>query len=329
MSQLDLLLPRGGGPGWGPVDRLVELMERYFYGTSHNIEYHSGTDHRYAIASLVPRRRGGQTNLLVLAPMPSQLNMALATSLQSRYGSVTGWVIDSFQADYIPRCAKSSRTFDWIYVTDSADAKMWSQRGVTDVRTLEWGADCLSAAHMDRGKDWDVLRVGRQPHAWDDDAIVREHMQLAGIGYHGRPAAGPLPLHAQLSRSKVIVAFSNLVSPAHYTSKTVEYLTGRWTDALAHGCLCAGVVPDTAPARHQVPDFARIDLNPLNVESSLSLLHTALDGWTPELAGRIKAHAREHTDWRYRLLDIAHDLDLPTSHLEDDIATLRALPLNP
>ncbi len=261
--------------------------------------------------------------------MPGQLNHAVIPSLRYAYDRVAGWVIDSFQFDQIPHAAKQARTFDWMYVTDSADAKMWSQRGVTDVRTLEWGADCLSAAHMDRGKDWDVLRVGRQPHAWDDDAIVREHMQLAGIGYHGRPAVGPLSLHAQLSRSKVIVAFSNLVSPADYTSKTVEYLTGRWTDALAHGCLCAGVVPDTAPARHQVPDFARIDLNPLNVEASLSRLHTALDGWTPELAGRIKAHAREHTDWRYRLLDIAHDLDLPTSHLEDDIATLRALPLNP
>ena len=48
-------------------------------------------------------------------------------------------------------------------------------------------------------------------------------------------------LHS-LARAKYTLAFSNLVDASDYTHRSRAYITGRWTDALAHGAIVAGVV---------------------------------------------------------------------------------------
>ena len=99
----------------------------------------------------------------------------------------------------------------------------------------------------------DLLRVGRQPDAWDDDQRSDAACRLAGLRFAGRPpffpenfkdsSAGHRDLCARYARAKFVLAHSNIVAPASYTHPSKEYISARWTDALAAGSVVAGIPP--------------------------------------------------------------------------------------
>ena len=68
----------------------------------------------------------------------------------------------------------------------------WRSAGVKNVRVLPWGADVWSKfdEHLEHPKTTDVLRVGRQPSAYDDDEHTAELAQQVGITFAGRPPFG-------------------------------------------------------------------------------------------------------------------------------------------
>ena len=77
-------------------------------------------------------------------------------------------------------------------MADRDDVHDWRSAGVKNVRVLPWGADVWSRfdEHLEHPKTTDVLRVGRQPSAYDDDEHTAELAQQVGITFAGRPPFG-------------------------------------------------------------------------------------------------------------------------------------------
>lgn len=316
---VDVLCPDLDRSGWGPIGEMVRLAARSFGGTLTTTGQES-LSRLQKVRVAVPPRPGRADHLLVIAPLPNSLDqIAMDPALRKRYATVSAWVIDSFWHERIPRIARQRGWFDHIYVMDSDDADAWDSAtpSRTAISVLPWGTDTLRVGEVDQERDVDLLRVGRQPSAWEDDDATAVAAGVAGVRFAGRPGFGADEaesrelLRRSLADARAVLSFGNRVSPTPFTHPTREYLTGRWTDALGHGCMVAGVLPRAASTA-LVPEAARIDVSPTDVTLGLAEIKEALVEWTPERAENIHEHAREHLDWRHRFHRIAEDLG--TSH---------------
>ena len=259
MSSLDIIVAVPSGAGWVPVHAMAELLARYTGGTVHTVDVGASLSKETKLLARLPRLKGGSNRCLVIASDPGQLYAISQRSFAfRRYGAIYGWVIDSFWDDRIPAVAKSS-TYDRIFVADVDDVQPWTTAGVKTPGVLPWGADVWSK-FSDRlaaleSKSTDLLRVGRQPAAYEDDKATAALAAELGLSFEGRPPFGANDresaqhLQDSLNRAKFLLAFSTSVSPAPYTHPTKEYITGRWTDALASGVTVVGKVPNTTTAR--------------------------------------------------------------------------------
>lgn len=327
-TSLDVLLVGGAQAGWGPIASMARSASTALGGTLIESEPSSNLGRARKLRLLAPRRRSGGRRLLMIAPLPGSLDALVNDpSLRGRYDQVFAWVIDSFWHERIPRIARSG-WIDRFYVMDPDDVEAWSAATCRPVAALPWGADVLGASDPDE-RDLDLLRVGRQPEAWDDDRATAELAASHGLAFAGRPPFGDDEaqsqrlLHEQLHRSHAVLAFSNRLSPAPYTHPTREYLTGRWTDALAHGCVMVGGVPRCTAADDLVPGFARLDVPADDPRAAMAMIAEARADWTPELAQRIRAHARAELDWHHRFAVVAADLGITAPALETALASLQ------
>ena len=257
MSTIDILVAVPSGAGWAPLHAMAELLARYTGGTVHTVDVGASLSKETKLLARLPRLKGGSKRCLVIASDPGQLYaVAQRSYVFRRYGAIYGWVIDSFWDDRIPKIARSS-TYDRIFVTDFDDVLPWVSAGVKTPGVLPWGADVWST-FSDRmavleSKSIDLLRVGRQPLAYEDDDLTAALATRQGLNFAGRIPFGAddcesyrLLLQA-LNKAKFLLAFSNSVSPTTYTHPTKEYITARWTDALASGVTVVGKVPNTPP----------------------------------------------------------------------------------
>ena len=170
---------------------------------------------------------------MVIASDPGQLYAVAQRSFAfRRYGAIYGWVIDSFWDDRIPAIAKSS-VYDRIFVADADDVQPWTAAGVKTPGVLPWGADVWSS-FSERlatlpSKTTDLLRVGRQPAAYEDDEATARLAKELGLSFEGRPPFGANDresaqhLQDSLNRAKFLLAFSTSVSPAPYTHEGVHH----------------------------------------------------------------------------------------------------------
>ena len=226
----------------------------------------------------------------MIASDPGQLYAISQRSFAfRRYGAIYGWVIDSFWDDRIPAVAKSS-TYDRIFVADVDDVQPWTAAGVKapgfcpGVRMFGVLSDHLAALGS---KSTDLLRVGRQPAAYEDDEATAVLAGELGLSFEGRPPFGASDresaqhLQDSLNRAKFLLAFSTSVSPAPYTHPTKEYITGRWTDALASGVTVVGKVPNTTTVREILWDGATIDIDHADARAGLAQVADAVSRWTP------------------------------------------------
>ncbi|MGQ4509807.1 glycosyltransferase [Dermabacteraceae bacterium P13147] len=312
---LHVILVDAGGRGWGPVTHGAKLIADTLGAEFSRVAVKETYPRSVQIRSLLPRLRGKKRDVLLIAPHPGGL-YAAAETVGPGVRQLFGWVIDSFWWERMPRIARPIsprlRRFDRLYVTDKQDIPAWESAFGGPVSCLPWGADVAGALARNTEKTVDLTRVGRQPEAWDDDAVTAEDAAAAGVSFAGRPPFGTSdddsdPLFAAYARTRAVLAFNNLLSPAGYTHPTRSYLTGRWTDAYAHGALVAGVAPDTPTTRELVPDWMRIDLSPTDRAASLRTVREALAQSDTELSSRIQLHAAEHLDWRARATVLAKD----------------------
>ena len=328
-APLEIVLVDGGGSGWGPIAELAQLAARTLGADLVRAPMpasYEGNRLRHRLRAALPRRRGRERDVLVIAPHPGALYTAV-THQRAGVRRLHAWVIDSFWWEWIPRAARSD-WYDRIYVSDRQDVDVWAAASPAEIAVLPWGADALAAIEAAGEKDIDLLRVGRQPATWDDDAAVAALAAEHGLVFHGRPAFGAsaaessIALHRAYRRSRAVLAFNNLASPAPYVHASRTYLTGRWVDALAHGALVMGRAPTTPTAQELVPDWARVEIDPSSLESGMPTIASTLSAWRPSTAARIQAHAARALDWRWRLRTVAADLDRRAPLLEEEIARL-------
>lgn len=308
MTEIDLLYIRPRGNGWAPIHELAELSARLLSARLVTIDDRGDVSLLGKSAAFLPRRRGGRRSLLVLAPNPAHLAYAYRMRPWLRgYESIAAWVIDSFSTEWIARFARN-RQFDRIFITDRDLIDEWHDRTATDVHWAPWGSDTLALPEVTPGRSIDVLRLGRQPAAWNDDSGTARSCERSGLSFAtvprmtGDQRIDYANVRRALQSTKFVLAFSNLVSPGEYTHPTRDYVTARWVDALAAGATVAGVAP--AGAKEMFWEGATIDIDPLDREAGVEVLVDASAQWSQAQAARNIALARVHLDWRLRLRDI-------------------------
>lgn len=313
--------------GWAPVTALAHLVARLWQ--TEVTEIHPTKDYGKLrkLASMLPRRRGSAGPLLIIAAHPGDLlSLADVRVLLGRFSQVGAWIIDSFWDERIPRFARERRTIDRVWVTDAGLVDRYAQMMGVPCGWAPWGSDAL-AWPGSSGRDVDVLRLGRQPEAWARDDDNRAVLSAHGLSYQGSFPGNDDGLISQrlvvdqIARAKVVLASSNLASPAPYTHPTRDYITARFTDSVAGGALIAGSFP-TAPGAELIPDAARVSIDVSSPQAGIEDIARAVAGWTSDTEATLRRHALSHLDWRHRIRDISAELDVTTPILERELADL-------
>ena len=273
-------------------------------------------------ASAIPRFRSASSRgLLVITPNPAHLAQAARVRhWLPGHATIVAWVIDSFWTYRIARFTRTGRHFDHLFITDPGLRQEWAPLTDAPVSVLPWGADTLTFPLRDGDRSTDLLRVGRQPPAWDDDAATARLAVERGLRFQGRPPLDPADpacnyehLRQAPLRSRFMLAFSNLVSPASYTHPTRDYLTGRWTDALAAGAVVVGAAP--SGTLETLWETATVEVSPTDPAAGLERIAELSGQWSPEAARAQQLLARQRLDWRHRLRTLCEVLEIPETPL--------------
>lgn len=282
------------------------------------------------LGAVVPRQRFGSADVLVVCPVPEHL-MALVAAPRWRSGlrRVSAWVIDSWWDDRIPRIAKAARQFDTIFVSEAENIDRWRDATRADVVHLPIGADILANPFdPTQERDIDLLRVGRMPVAWDDDEIVARECTRRGLRFQGRPpssedAALAMPwLWSWERRTRFVLAFSNLVSPADYTHPRLEYLTPRWADAWGSGAVTIGALPQTQSSA-AVAEACSVKIPWNDLSAGLDAVADLVAQWQPNMALEVRRQAVLHMDWRHRFAVMEREFGAHWSGLSDELDQLK------
>lgn len=317
MPPTDILYLGKSGTGWGPIDALIDLCVDAFDARLVPTPDTGAIGRVRRAAARLPSRPRGDRALLAIAANPAQI--AAAARVQHwfpGYGVRVLWIIDSFWTDRTPRFAREGH-FDHVFITDRDLVPEWREITGRPVHWLPWGSDTL-AVQSTPVKSVDLLRLGRQPAAWDDDAVTAVLAEERGLVFTGRP---PLfedgrknqeVVRAALAEARTVLTFSNLVSPADYVHPTREYLTGRWMDALAAGTIPVGVTP--APAAWTLWDGSTFEISAADPGAGMDKLRSFLKSdWSEELATETQRRARATIDWRLRLAELSDLTGMPLS----------------
>ena len=327
MTEVDVIMSHPGGRGWGQIETLARLVAEELEGTLHWHVAPARYSRHLVARGLAPSRRGCDRVAIVIAPHPAHLNAILAMPhWRRRYRMVLGWVIDSFWTDRIPNVVRTSY-FDQVLVMDPDDAELWQAQTRGAVSALPWGADVLRMP-FSPNRATDLQRIGRQPDAWDDDALTMIRAEELHVTFKGRPPFATSDEESAAladtaaANAKFVLAFSNRTHQSGYTHPTREYVTGRWLDALAAGASVAGIAPKTPVTEDLFWPGACVELPSTDLEDGLAVIREAARRWTPDDARRNRRLALERLDWRHRIKNLARYASLSTPRLD---ASLRAI----
>jgi hypothetical protein len=283
------------------------------------------------LGGLLPRKRRGAACLLI-CPGPSCLaSITLVENWRTKYDRVIAWVFDSFWTRHVPRFARLARVFDHVFVTEREDLDTWSNMVRAPVEWLPWGCDVLDLGSPNPLRHVDLVRLGRQPSEWEDDESSARICRSKNLSFHGRPphfhdasaSDNERILMECLKDAKFVLAFTNLVSPSDQTHPTREYLTGRWTDAIAAGAIVAGIPPRSESVQSLLWPEALLDIGTVKRDEGLEVIAQAVREWTPERARLNYLRSLERLDWRWRFKKIAGALGVDPRPLGQELARLR------
>jgi hypothetical protein len=284
---------------------------------------------------LLPRKRS-RTSCLLICTSPADLSsMLLVQNWRKNYARIVAWVFDSFWTNWIPPWIRASRIFDHVFVTEGEDLNTWRQKLRAPVDWLPWGSDVLNLGSATPVRKIDLVRFGRQPKEWNDDLVNTRACQSQGLSFHGRPPSfsdatdNERGLMGMLSNSKFALAFSNRVSPEGHTHREREYITGRWTDALASGATVAGIPPRSESVQSLMWPEALLDIGTVEQAEGLKVIASAAREWTPERAQVNYIRSLETFDWRWRFKTLADALETRSSKLDAELARLQSLIRSP
>lgn len=323
-----VLYPRLPGHGWSTVTLMARMLARLLDADLVEIPLTKPYSKARLALGRLPRRRNSG-HCIVIASNPGCLAEILSlNNLKNGFEHVSGWVIDSFWTEQIPDVAKHRGHFDQLFITDGELVDDWSRTTGTPTTWLPFGADVLSLSPVVGDRPIDLLRVGRQPDAWEDDretaaAAAKRSIRFAGRApSHSDPVLNQHSLLAAMSASKYTLSFSNVVSPAPYTHSTREYLTGRWMDALACGATVAGIAPKCMAASELLWPESLLELGGVNRDDGLQLIADAKDDWKPADAKLNHLRALERLDWRWRFKELVAVVGLNAPTLNEELGVL-------
>lgn len=327
---LDVAYVDPGPIGYSPVIYMAELAARLMDGRLLRLPRH-GASWSQKLSGVLPRRKGGDDCLLI-CPSPFDLgSFRMLPGWRKRYRHITAWVFDSFWPEAVPRWVKWAQPFDQLFVTEAEDLSTWRQQSSTPVEWLPWGADVLGMGSFATERSVDVFRIGRQPDAWQDDEVTAAACVERSLRFAGRPTGSEDAGENQrivanaLVKTKFSLSFSNAVSPSIQTHPHRQYITARWTDALACGVTVAGVAPKCVSVDKLFWPEALLELGTVELDSGLEILKQAVSRWTPALAELNHVRALERLDWRLRFETIAQCFGGQMSPvLTRELADLRA-----
>jgi hypothetical protein len=312
------------GAGWQPIIHLVSLLSRLLGAEVQEIGSGVGSAVRRMTRAVLPVRPTGEDVVIYLVFHPRHIQVAVGDPAFDQPAALRIlWIVDSFWTE--DASARLLRNFDRVVYMQSADAGFYETASGGKALCAPWGADVLDLGGEGGVRDMDILRIGRQPDAWDDDARTAAAAAPLGLRFHGRPPLDT-PYESLMDyyrRSRFVVAFSNLAAPAPHTHPTKAYFTGRWTDALANGAVVAGVHPvEDAGLADSLWDGALLSFDRIDLGENLAALARAAAAWTPEVARHNHLRALERLDWRWRLRDLAKWIGLSAPALDDDLGRL-------
>lgn len=315
-----------GGRGWAPVELLARLLAECLGAELVTMSTRPRMDRvRRATGALPPRRSSG--TCIVIAPQPAHLGSLLTPRyLLQGYDRVVGWVIDSFLDDRIPRMARQGTHFDQLFITDAELVTTWASSTNTPTHWLPFGSDVLNQPPAPVERSIDLLRVGRQPVDWQDDHATGAEAARLGLRFSAGPAilkdakANQASLMRAMQSTKFTLSFSNLVSPASYTHASIDYVTGRWTDALASGASVAGIPPVCKAGQELLWDGGLLRLPDTNRSRGLKIVAEAVATWKYESAHAIHLRALETLDWRVRFDELVRVAGIDRGRLDDELA---------
>ncbi|MEP2530680.1 hypothetical protein [Shimia sp.] len=329
MTELTILHNVSPHIGWAPINHLISLACHELGATAVRAPENTSRLSRQMARLRSRPCNSGKPHVLYIAMTAADLRHAVTSpGWRDAHDKAAVWVIDSFHTDLV-NARDLKGQFDQVFVTRPNDVSAFATTSGLPTTCLPWGSDVLGMGGYQEPRDLDLLRVGRQPPVWEDDDAATTDCACQNIQFHGRPPMGTSDdemahLFSWYRRAKFVLASSNLVSPAAYVHKTQEYVTARWTDALANGAIVAGVPPKTdqtysdllwPEATLEIPLSSRAD--------GLKVLTDALHNWTPDLSRHNYEMALARLDWRHRLAQIAEIFSLPAPTLHNSLAKLK------
>ena len=330
----DVYVPRNrvvytdpGGRGWAPVELMARLLAHTLDAEYVSLRTRPRADRVRRTAGQLPpaRLRGG--TCIVIAPQPAHLGSLLTPRyLMGGYTSVVEEAVD----DRIPRMAKGRGHFDHLFVTDRELVDTWAEQTGTTTSWLPFGSNVLDQPEMPAERPVDLLRIGRQPPEWDKNDTTQDAAAARGLTFamapplHDDPAFNQARVQSSMRGAKFTLSFTNLVSPADYTHASRDYVTGRWTEALASGAAVAGVPPRCEAGQRVLFDDGLVRLPGTDLGAGLDVVAEAAAAWTPSRADRVHLQALQTLDWRLRFAELAKTIDLSIPRLDDELSRLQA-----
>jgi hypothetical protein len=318
--------------GWSPIQHMVALAGELFDCEVVAAEPRGLSKTSKILSVLRQRISNGASDeiCLIICKGPTDLLALLKIdNWRKRFRYLAAWIIDSFWLDHIPTFIRHRNPFDHIFVTSLEDVDPWRQ--ITGVATtwLPWGTDALRLGQGGAHRQWDLMRVGRQPSEWEDDLDTALVAESLGITYRGRPDSGLLNalqnqklMMSAYGATKFTLAFSNAVNRDPNNHPTREYLTGRWVDALGCGSIVAGIAPRGANTDGLLWAGATLELGSVRRSEGMQVVAAALRQWTPNLAAANYRMALKRLDWRLRFKTLAEVCGIRSVPLTEELQLL-------
>jgi hypothetical protein len=301
--------------GWSPIQHMVAIAGELFdcEVVPADTRRPSTTTKILSVLRQRPRNGASDETCLLICKGPADLLALLnMENWRNRFRYLAAWIIDSFWLGHIPRSIRLRNPFDHIFVTSLEDVDLWRQATGVATTWLPWGADALRLGNGGSHRDWDLMRVGRQPSEWEDDRNAALAAESLGIRYRGRPDSGDLNalqnqtlMMSAYAATKFTLAFSNAVNRDPNNHPTREYLTGRWVDSLACGSIVAGIAPRGPNTDGLLWAGATLELGSVRRSEGLGVVAAALRQWTPDIAAANYQMALKRLDWRWRFKTLA------------------------
>jgi hypothetical protein len=323
-----VLLSRRNPPfaGWVAIDEFEDLFESVTGGQIICAEHRSI---RTVIGRMESRIIGpflrfdeqlcGEL-LLVVAREPSDLRMIHAVpQARKRFRKIAGYVIDSYFAESFER---SARRYDHVFSTTEEGAELLRRRYGVSSSVLRQGFDCLRWATADADRSIDVIGFGRQPESYHRRFQSAFHTSSSKVLYLHSPIGARMgddvyterPMMLKLlQRAKISLAFHLLVEPVGQRPRAAGFVTSRWLESLATGCVVVGKRPPGPMAEDMFPWPDGLIELPDDPSRAVDFVASLLSDREFIAATRSRNVAEMHRrhDWRYRIRDIYEQLGLP------------------